>query len=71
MIHVLTSEMVRFEIDGTLWETQRYISGAEGDGRTQLVTKVYKAGEILAEFADVHAIWNDKGKLIQPDQDDN
>lgn len=66
MIHVLTNEMVRFEIDGSTWNATRYINGA--DGVTQLVTVVEDAaGAKIAEFADVHAIWNDKGELIKPD----
>ena len=67
MLHVLTSEMVRFEIDAKSWKTMRYINGEEGV--TQLVTEVYsEAGERVAEFADLHAIWNgEKGTLVKPD----
>lgn len=66
MICVLTSEMVRFEIDGDSWLSER--TRMEDVMVTHV--KVTKNGGRVAEFSDVHAVWyGDKGTLIKPDDD--
>ena len=67
---VLTTDLIRFEIEATHWITESIRTGDAVQYRVKL--HVAGSGEIVAEFNDVAAVWHlAKGDIIKPDVPDD
>ncbi len=66
---IVTSAFLRFEIEASHWTAER-LRNAEGE--TQFVTRLYSqasGNRPIAEFPDVHAIWDKSTGDLVPGTD--